>query len=837
MMPNKRRAGAALFAAAVLCGLSAPCARAEDLEGEPNGNAYIATVTEGNTYDNVYGNKGQYNSLNQVNGNVEMTGGTVGTIYGGYGNRNLYFLHGRVTLSGGKITGEVYGVYNEASTSSKPSDSEITLSGIADVSLAELYGSNQSGTNWTLNVDNWSGGENGTVVRGLYNFNSITFSKVKLSASGEGTPISLLVAENGNVSGEVPLSVGSLAAGDYASDPEQRLKATITWDKRLGKTISNGIRSGSDEMYQVTTDREEGGLYVNWFSHIEVETESGGADDSTCSATVSAIVNNSILTGKYVDENVSESSASRPLVIGDGFTTRVGIVAGVYDLSYFVDGWGGVHTEGAKNGVMYIAGNPAEEFTKTIYAGYSQYGEVADNTVYVGWDGSTVKAAHAPGLSVEAKAPGSADIAGSNNALRVYGNGNTLAGIGGFDAVSFDNVTLYGAGEEGTAALSVTDADLTDTKLSLNSLKGGTNYQAGDHVTLLQSTNDMNGADSASVKYSGNVTAGVAQDLQIETEQTATSIGMTVKSVSLAPQTLTIAENRTAAAAFLNQGADIAADSLDLLGSDYKYGLRTFGAVYGSRSTYDAAGDLKINGWSEIVGLGNVHRKGDGDLSWGVFYENGTGNYRTWNEFNNEMFRGDGSLLYNGGGAAVRYQKDDGWYYEASVRAGTLSASMDNAVKDGNGNSYGFDSDSTYWGAHAGVGKVIETERGEWNVYGKYFHTDIDGDSFHIDGDRFEFDSLTSDRLRIGARYTADKAKRWSLYYGLAWEYEFTGDSHMRAAGMNAPEQSLGGSTGIAEIGTVWQPDDSPWQANINLKGYAGEREGVSGMVQLAYTF
>lgn len=105
MMPNKRRAGAALFAAAVLCGLSAPCARAEDLEGEPNGNAYIATVTEGNTYDNVYGNKGQYNSLNQVNGNVEMTGGTVGTIYGGYGNRNLYFLHGRVTLSGGKITG------------------------------------------------------------------------------------------------------------------------------------------------------------------------------------------------------------------------------------------------------------------------------------------------------------------------------------------------------------------------------------------------------------------------------------------------------------------------------------------------------------------------------------------------------------------------------------------------------------------------------------------------------------------------------------------------------------------------------------------------------------
>lgn len=59
----------------------------------------------------------------------------------------------------------------------------------------------------------------------------------------------------------------------------------------------------------------------------------------------------------------------------------------------------------------------------------------------------------------------------------------------------------------------------------------------------------------------------------------------------------------------------------------------------------------------------------------------------------------------------------------------------------------------------------------------------------------------------------------------------------MWAAQWDAPEQSLGGSTGIAEIGTVWKPDDSPWQADINVKGYIGEREGFSGRVQLSYTF
>lgn len=429
----------------------------------------------------------------------------------------------------------------------------------------------------------------------------------------------------------------------------------------------------------------------------------------------------------------------------------------------------------------------------------------------------------------------------SNNRLILDGWCGDVRSLHNFDAIQFQNLKWNNDG----VVLNITDAaggELTNTSVQVDNLvlEGGTSLQAGDKMTLIQSNQNMgltqeNVGVTTDISFSQGVAAVGTGTMAVSSD--GRELTYSIDRVGLNSQTTAIAENRTAAAAFLNQGADIAADSLDLLGLDYKYGLRTFGAVYGNRSTYDAAGDMKLNGWSEIVGLGNVHRKGDGDLSWGIFYENGTGNYRTWNEFNNEMFRGDGNLLYNGGGAALRYKRDDGWYYEAGVRAGTLSASMENAVKDGNGNSYGFDSDSTYWGVHAGLGKVIETGRGEWNVYGKYFHTDIDGDAFIMGGDRFEFDSLTSDRLRLGARYTADKAKKWSMYYGLAWEYEFSGDSRMKAGQWDAPEQSLGGSTGILEIGTVWQPDDSPWQANINLKGYAGEREGVSGMVQLAYTF
>ena len=792
--------------------------------GVVTGNT-VKISDNGTVKGNVYGGRSQFNNVTE--NRVIISGGTVnGNVYGGSSDGSGNAIRNMVTISGCIVESEVYGGFSSGGIAS---DNTVTLSGAADVAGAQLYGSNtvkaeNSGNK--LVVDNWSG-----AVDGLHNFESIHFTNIE--ANGETV---LDVADGDNISGMdgVKIFIDSLAAGDYASDPKNPLIATVKWDERLGTdvTIADDLTHSTGGW--VYTDREDGGLYVNQFDvkHCDIDTNQ---------VDIFATVENSALTGKFIDENgavhyrTGDTEESHPLVIGDGFTTNVDTVAGAYALS----------AQSAAGGQVLVTGNV--DFDGAIYGGYVHCGSNVDSYGYGGdATGNTVtlKGAAADNLTLYG---GGVDISSrgkvfGNTLVVAGGTENTVKSVQNFDTIRFQNLNWQNGGVALKIVGAGKDNELANTSVQVENLvlANEATVQVGDRMTFIQSNKDTGlSVNNVSVTEDASFSQGVATvgQLSVGLEGATHNLVGEITEKSLNPQTLTIAENRTAAAAFLNQGADIVADSLDLLGSDYKYGLRTFGAVYGSRSTYDAAGDLKINGWSEIVGLGNVHRKGDGDLSWGVFYENGTGNYRTWNEFNNEMFRGDGSLLYNGGGAAVRYKQDNGWYYEASLRAGTLSASMDNAVKDGKGNSYGFDSDSTYWGAHAGVGKVIETERGEWNVYGKYFHTDIDGDSFTIDGDRFEFDSLTSDRLRIGTRYTADKAKRWSLYYGLAWEYEFTGDSHMRAAGMNAPEQSLGGSTGVAEIGTVWQPDDSPWQANINLKGYAGEREGVSGMVQLAYTF
>ena len=167
-----------------------------------------------------------------------------------------------------------------------------------------------------------------------------------------------------------------------------------------------------------------------------------------------------------------------------------------------------------------------------------------------------------------------------------------------------------------------------------------------------------------------------------------------------------------------------------------------------------------------------------------------------------------------------------------------LKSEMTDALSDGE-NKYGYESETAYYGAHIGVGKIFSLgDDSDLDVYGKFFHTYTEGDSFNVADDEFEFDSINSDRLRIGARVTSNKENKFSTYYGLAYEYEFNGDAEMRAAGMKAPTQSLQGSSVMAEIGLNYQPTpDSPWSFDLNMRGYAGERQGGSFNVQATYTF
>ena len=508
------------------------------------------------------------------------------------------------------------------------------------------------------------------------------------------------------------------------------------------------------------------------------------------------------------------------------------------------------NTVNISGGTITIASGPWSAY---VCGGWSISGSANDNTVNI--SGGTVTGNVYGGYSASGGSAndneiiirGNADITNANlfGSNKSNGTGNTLTidgwsgstkSVQNFNDIAFKNINW----NENKPVLKITTGDLTNTKIDTINIAGGSNINVGESMKLIESEkgNDL-GLTEGNV--TDTFTAGVAREGLGSTsvDTTTGEVSFKVNSIKLSSQAESAAQTRAASAAFVNQGTDLISDSLDTISRDDNYGVKTFAAVHGNRSKYDVADDIKINGWSTIVGVGNADKFDNGsELSWGVFYEKGSGNYRTYNSFNNEFFRGDGSMVYNGGGIAARYENKNGVYTEASLRAGMLKNELDNAMRNVNG-SYGYETESAYYGAHIGVGKIISlSDSSDLDIYGKFFHTYTEGDSVTIAGDKFDFDSITSDRLRVGARITSNKENKFSTYYGLAYEYEFNGDADMTAQGLRADTQSLQGSSVMAEVGFNYQPTpDSPWSFDLNMRGYAGERQGGSFNVQATYTF
>ena len=790
-----------------------------------HGEANIVSNNEININDSTIGSIDKVFSFASGSGKSEISENIINITGGKISGKEISVASsqfGNITgnelnISGGKIIGSVRlgTTFMGAVT-----DNIIKISGTADLADAELIVTpvlNGRNSNNNLIIDGWSGsnGNGNYSVKKLQNFDNIEFKNIKGNTG--------LMSDTVTIMDDTQIIISSIDVTNLGNVKNYTF-ATIT----LNKTITDAINDFPNKIDTTTlngwnfNDNGTNGIYVGYIANATAEY-----DNNNNTIAISGNVEKSVLTGVFVDENGTahknnngtpddDSDDTTTLTIDNNFKTNAATVAGTYAAG----------SKNAENGVINITGGTTD-WKGTVYAGYSEGGSASGNTINV------LSATNAIEMTLSGSNTGS-----SGNTLNITGNGSTFDTIENFDTINFKDIAL-----NSNAVLTLNSANLTGTTLNVTSLAGSNNnYDVGDTVTLIKSENAITGTSDGINIDNDIVTAGVARDLEISTGLNADgkSIDMYVEDVSMNDQITLVAENRAVAAAFVNQGTDLIADSLDTISRDDNYGVKTFAAVHGNRSKYDVNSDIKINGWSVIAGVGNADKFDNGSVfSWGVFYENGSGNYRTYNEFKNEFFRGDGSLVYNGGGIAARYTNKNGVYTEGSLRAGMLKSDMDNALRDGAGNFYGYESESAYYGAHLGVGKIISlNDSSDLDIYGKFFHTYTEGDSFKVANDEFEFDSINSDRLRIGARITSNKENKFSTYYGLAYEYEFNGDADMTAQGLKAPTQSLQGSSIMAEVGFNYQPTPtSPWSFDLNMRGYTGERQGGSFNVQATYTF
>ena len=105
----------------------------------------------------------------------------------------------------------------------------------------------------------------------------------------------------------------------------------------------------------------------------------------------------------------------------------------------------------------------------------------------------------------------------------------------------------------------------------------------------------------------------------------------------------------------------------------------------------------------------------------------------------------------------------------------------------------------------------------------------------------YALDGLNSSLMRIGARAN-NRSGRNNYYYGLAWDYEFDGESrgNVSAAGLSANirKADTGGSSMMAEAG--WKLEatkNSPWDVDLSVRAYAGQHRGIGGNLFVGYHF
>lgn len=525
------------------------------------------------------------------------------------------------------------------------------------------------------------------------------------------------------------------------------------------------------------------------------------------------------VNGGYINSNKSSGSANNNTVIISNSNITASSMFGAVKGGY-VEGSGS-----ADDNKLIIVNS---KLVGGVYGGYvNENGDSASRNSVVIVD-STVSGIVVGGYAESKNAANT-----NNNSVTIVGNSDLT------------NAVLFGTNEDGQTENTLIIDGWSGTVKSINnfnsikieSLAGGLNLKEGekfDFVTVTESNSISGTIENADVT---GIKAGVALEVDGTLGIDGNNINIDVEHIRAQEQTAITTEARAGVTAFVNQGAEVVADNLNML-SQSAEGINTFATVSGNNSKYDTGSYADINGWNSIIGIANTKEIGSDKLNYGAFFENGSGNYNTYNEIGGASFSGDGNVVYNGGGVMVRLDKENGFYTEAAVRAGSVKNEAGKGLSDGL-YTYDYETENAYYGGHIGIGKIFKLENGKaWDVYGKYFHMHHEGDSVEIAGDRFDFDSVDSNKLRIGARFSEQQGEKLTSYYGLAWDYEFSGDVKGTAAGYDMHTPSLEGSTVIGEVGFRYTPGkESPWYFDANVKGYVGMQEGLSGSVQAVYSF
>jgi outer membrane autotransporter protein len=334
------------------------------------------------------------------------------------------------------------------------------------------------------------------------------------------------------------------------------------------------------------------------------------------------------------------------------------------------------------------------------------------------------------------------------------------------------------------------------------------------------------------------------------------ALSATVINTGVNEQAKALSEGFISGLGLVNQGADlVAGQGMNQAVNAAKgaqpgygpgYGFGAFGALSGGWSRYNTGSHVDMASVSMLAGLSRGAELAPGRLTLGAFFEYGNGSYDTYNSFSNAAsVHGDGDIYHFGGGLLGRMDfANTGpgrFYAEASGRAGGVHNEYKGGeLRDAMNREASYDASSAYYGLHLGAGYLWEiSDPVLLELYAKYFWTRQQGDSVTLStGDPVKFDDADSHRLRLGGRLAYAVNEYVSPYLGAAYEHEFDGKARASTYGYSIDAPELKGGTGIGELGLSLSPSQTlPLSFDLGVQGYVGEREGVTGSLQVKLEF
>lgn len=320
----------------------------------------------------------------------------------------------------------------------------------------------------------------------------------------------------------------------------------------------------------------------------------------------------------------------------------------------------------------------------------------------------------------------------------------------------------------------------------------------------------------------------------IGTGDKAQTIG--ASSVKVSESSKTLAEAQLGSVALVTQGAEFVADEgMRSIRAAAKEGSFTaFGAMAGGYNRYETGSHVDVEGFSLAVGTaGRIN-----NLTLAGFVEAGWAS----SESHVASTEADADHDYYGVGAAMRYDFQSPFYLDGAVRLGQISTEFDGSYGTGTAK---YDADGLYATAHIGAGYVFDlTPDVKLDAYGRYLLSYVEGDDVTLESDakeRFSMDDTTTHAVRLGARLEG-AFQTFDWYAGLAYEHVFDGKAkgELKFAGATAAldAPSLKDDSAIVDLGFTMKPEaNGPWTIGVGLKGYAGDRRGGTGSVNVPYTF